>query len=102
MVYLHSDWSLEHCSKSTYLWQVTNFQVKTDDERVPADPDHKPHSILKKYTYEHMQNYIYEHIRDNVVLKKTMQRIHFQQQVQNVGIKHLTMIMNMPTSIRYL
>lgn len=31
-----------------------------------------------------------------------MQRNHFQQQVQNVGIKHLTMIMNMPTSIRYL
>lgn len=64
LVYLHNDWSLEQRSKSTYLWQVTNFQVKTDDERVPANPDHKPHSILKTYTYAHMQKHIKEHIRD--------------------------------------
>jgi len=43
---------------------VANFQVKTDNERVPANPEHKPYSILKEHTHTHTHKYINEHIRD--------------------------------------
>ncbi len=39
-----------------YLWKVTHFQIETDDEDVPGDPQHQPDCILWKRQEEGVWN----------------------------------------------